>query len=147
MIAKSFALHNTLINHAENNSTVSKKRYMSIESQFKSLVKNIKEGFPHVDENLVLDILRLEHFKPNWQGTTTIEIQYRKDSANLQEKKDKLYDKFNMLPMEKDERTLRFKAKKMYLQDIEEFFENDPDIEYLSGSARLTEDDQYPSSQ
>ncbi len=123
------------------------KRYMSIESQFKSLVKNIKEGFPHVDENLVLDILRLEHFKPNWQGTTTIEIQYRKGSVNLQKKKDKLYDKFDMLPMEKDERTLRFKAKRMYLQDIEEFFENDLDIEYLTGSARPTEDDQYPSSQ
>ncbi|MDQ2684739.1 MAG: hypothetical protein M3Y25_02710 [Thermoproteota archaeon] len=49
--------------------------------------------------------------------------------------------------MEKDERTLRFKAKRVYLQDIEEFFENDPDIEYLTGSARPTEDDQYPSSQ
>ncbi len=123
------------------------KRYMTIESQFKNLVKNIKEGFPHVDESLVLDILKLEHFKPNWQGTTTIEIQYKKDVSSLQEKKDKLYDKFNMLPMEKDERTLRFKAKKMYLRDIEEFFENDSDIEYLTGSARPTEDDQYPSSQ
>jgi len=52
-----------------------------------------------------------------------------------------------MLPMEKDERTSRFKAKRMYLQDIEEFFENDSDIENLTGSARQTEDDRYPSSQ
>jgi hypothetical protein len=135
------------MNKDNSNAAKLNRRYINIESQFKSLVKSIKEGFPHVDENLVLDILRLEYFKPNWQGTTTIEIQYRKDSVNLQEKKDILYDKFDMLPMEKDEKTLRFKAKKMYLRDIEEFFENDPDIEHLTGSARPTEDDQYPSSQ
>jgi hypothetical protein len=52
-----------------------------------------------------------------------------------------------MLPMEKDERTLRFKAKKMFLQDIEELANNDSDIEFISGSAKPTEDDQYPSSQ
>ena len=51
-----------------------------------------------------------------------------------------------MLPMEKDKRTLRFKAKKMFLQDVEELFNNDSDIEHLSGSARPTEDGQYPSA-
>ena len=135
------------MNRVSSEAAKSNERYLNIKSQFDNLVRNIKEDFPHVDENLILDILRLEYFKPNWQGTTTIEIQYKKDSVSLQEKKDRLYDKFNMLPMEKDERTLRFKAKKMYLQDIEEFFENDSDIEHLTGSAKPTEDDQYPSSQ
>ena len=135
------------MNNDNDNQANPNKRSMDIESQFKGLVKNINEYFPFVDEILILDILRLEYFKPNWQGTTTIEIQYRKVSVNLEEKKDRLYDKFNMLPMEKDERTLRFKAKKMYLRDIEEFFENDSDIEHITGSARSTEEDQYPSSQ
>lgn len=130
-----------------SNAVKSNEKYLNVESQFKNLVGDIKESFPHVDENLILDILRLEHFKPNWQGTTTIEIKYKKNSSNLKEKKDRLYEKFDMLPMEKDEKTLRFKARMMYLRDIEEFFENDSDIEYLTGSARLTEDDQYPSSQ
>jgi len=89
----------------------------------------------------------LENFKPNWQGTTTIEIRYKKDIVNLDEKKDRLYNKFNMLPMEKDDRTLRFKAKKMFLQDVEKLFNHDNDIEHISGFARPTEDDQYPSSQ
>ncbi|WP_148687325.1 hypothetical protein [Candidatus Nitrosocosmicus hydrocola] len=75
------------MNKDNSNTSNPTKRFMSIESQFKSLVKNIREGFPHVDEYLVLDILRIEHFKPNWQGTTTIEIQYRKDSVNLQEQR------------------------------------------------------------
>lgn len=135
------------MNNEDSNTAKSNKKYLNVESQFKNLVGDIKESFPHVDENLILDILRLEHFKPNWQGTATIEIKYKRNSSNLKEKKDRLYEKFDMLPMEKDEKTLRFKARKMYLRDIEEFFENDSDIEYLTGSARPTEDDQYPSSQ
>lgn len=146
-MVKNIVLYSSLMNNEKNSSTHQNKRHIDLESQFKGLVKNIKENFPLVDEILILDILRLEYFKPNWQGTTTIEIQYRKDTANLDEKKDKFYDKFNMLPMEKDERTLRFKAKKMYLNDIEELFNNDSDIEHISGSAKSTEDDQYPSSQ
>lgn len=49
--------------------------------------------------------------------------------------------------MEKNESTLRFKAKKMFLKDIEELFDNDSEIAYVTGSARPSEDDQYPSSQ
>jgi hypothetical protein len=146
-MVKNIVLYYSLMNHEKNKSTHPEKRYVDLENQFKGLVTNIKENFPLVDEILILDILRLEYFKPNWRGTTTIEIQYRKDNLNLGEKKDELYGKFNMLPMEKDERTLRFKAKKMFLQDIEELTNNDSDIEFISGSAKPTEDDQYPSSQ
>ncbi|CAN5803506.1 hypothetical protein BH23THE1_BH23THE1_23150 [soil metagenome] len=134
------------MNNVKNASTNPSNRHVILENQFKDLVKNVKKYFPLVDEILILDILRLEYFKPNWQGTTTIEIKYKNDAVNLVEKKDKLYDKFNMLPMEKDERTLRFKAKKMFLHDVEELFNNDSDIERLSGSARPNEDGQYPSS-
>ena len=135
------------MNNGKNNSIDPRNKYIELENQFNNLVKNINKYFPHVDEILILDILRLDYFKPDWQGTITIEIQYRNDSVNLDEKKDRLYDKFDMLPMEKDERTLRFKAKKMFLRDLEELFNNDNDIEYISGSARPSEDDQYPSSQ
>lgn len=126
---------------------MTKKKYVELENHFENLVKNIKEYFPYVDEMLILDILQLEYFKPDWHGTITIEIQYRNNSVNLDEKKDKLYEKFHMLPMEKNENTLRFKAKEMFLKDIEELFDNDLEIAHISGSARATEDEQYPSSQ
>ena len=44
-------------------------------------------------------------------------------------------------------RVLRFKAKGMYLKDIAELLDDDPDIKEIGGSAELTEDDQYPSTQ
>lgn len=135
------------MNKNNSNHTMTKKKYVELENHFENLVKNIKEYFPYVDEMLILDILQLEYFKPDWHGTITIEIQYRNNSVNLDEKKDKLYEKFHMLPMEKNENTLRFKAKEMFLKDIEELFDNDLEIAHISGSARATEDEQYPSSQ
>ena len=51
-----------------------------------------------------------------------------------------------MLPIEKNDRTLRFKAKGMYLQNIEDLLEMDSEIEFINGEAELTEEDQYPST-
>ncbi len=115
-------------------------------NNYRDLVNKITQYFPKVDKTLILDILRLETQKSDWIGSTTVEIQYKNNDANLEEKKENLYNKFNMLPMEKDERTLRFKAKRMYLEDIEELIAKDQDIEYISGSAKSNEDDQYPST-
>ena len=114
-------------------------------SYYSNLKKKIKEYFPKVDENLILDILRIQSKHPNWIGSTTLEIQYVND-IDLNKKKEKLYDKYKMLPIEKNDRTLRFKAKGMYLQNIEDLLEMDSEIEFINGEAELTEEDQYPST-
>lgn len=115
-------------------------------NNYRDLVNKLTQYFPKVDKTLILDILKLETQRSDWVGSTTIEIKYKNNDINLEEKKETLYNKFNMLPMEKDERTLRFKAKRMYLEDIEELIAKDQNIEYISGSAKSTEDDQYPST-
>jgi hypothetical protein len=114
-------------------------------SYYSNLKKKIKEYFPKVDENLILDILRIQSKHPNWIGSTTLEIQYVND-IDLNKKKEKLYDKYKMLPIEKNDRTLRFKAKGMYLQNIEDLLEMDSEIEFINGEAEVTEEDQYPST-
>lgn len=114
-------------------------------SYYSNLKKKIKEYFLKVDENLILDILRIQSKHPNWIGSTTLEIQYVND-IDLNKKKEKLYDKYKMLPIEKNDRTLRFKAKGMYLQNIEDLLEMDSEIEFINGEAELTEEDQYPST-
>lgn len=115
-------------------------------NKYRDLVSKLTQYFPKVDKTLILDILRLETQNSDWVGSTTLEIKYKNNDVDLEEKKEGLYNKFNMLPMEKDERTLRFKAKRMYLEDIEELIAKDQDIEHIGGSAKSTEDDQYPST-
>lgn len=128
-----------------NDTKSSNDKSFDLKSDFSNLKNKIKEYFPKVEENLILDILRIQTKQKDWIGSTTIEIQYI-DNIDLKKKKDKLYDRYNMLPIEKDDRTLRFKAKGMYLQNMEELLEMDSEIEFISGEAEVTEKEQYPST-
>ena len=134
-----------MINMIENNTKSLNDKSSDLISYYSNLKKKIKEYFPKVDEKLILDILRIQSKHPNWIGSTTLEIQYVND-IDLNKKKEKLYDKYKMLPIEKNDRTLRFKAKGMYLQNIEDLLEMDSEIEFINGEAEVTEEDQYPST-
>ncbi|HEX7258520.1 MAG TPA: hypothetical protein VF242_10715 [Nitrososphaeraceae archaeon] len=129
----------------ENNAKSSNDKSSDLISYYSNLKNKIKEYFPKVDENLILDVLRIQSKRQDWIGSTTLEIQYVND-IDLNKKKEELYDKYNMLPVEKNDRTLRFKAKGMYLQNIEELLERDSEIEFIDGEAEVTEEDQYPST-
>ena len=129
----------------ENNTTPLNDKSSDLISYYNNLKNKIKKYFPKVEENLILDILRIQSKQKDWIGSTTLEIQYVED-ADLNKKKEKFYDKYKMLPMEKNERTLRLKAKEMYLQNIEELLERDSEIEFIRGEAEVTEKDQYPST-
>jgi hypothetical protein len=123
----------------ENNTKSLNDKSSNLISDYNNLKNKIKEYFPKVEENLILDILRIQTKQKDWIGSTTLEIQYI-DNIDLKKKKDKLYDRYNMLPLEKDDRTLRFKAKGMYLQNIEELLEMDSEIEFINGEAEVTEE-------
>jgi hypothetical protein len=128
-----------------NDTKSSNDKSFDLKSDFSNLKNKIKEYFPKVDENLILDILKIESKHQDWIGSTTLEIQYI-DDIDLNKKKEKLYDKYNMLPIEKNDRTLRFKAKGMFLQNIEELLKMDSEIELVNGEVEITEEDQYPST-
>lgn len=134
-----------MINMIENNAKSSNDKSSDLVSYYSNLKNKIKEYFPKVEENLILDVLRIQSKRQDWIGSTTLEIQYVND-IDLNKKKEELYDKYNMLPIEKNDRTLRFKAKGMYLQNIEELLERDSEIEFINGEAEVTEEDQYPST-
>jgi hypothetical protein len=51
-----------------------------------------------------------------------------------------------MLPSEMDDKTLRFKALGIYLEDTSELSQV-PEVEYISGSAEPSQKDQYASAQ
>jgi hypothetical protein len=129
----------------ENNTKSLNDKSSNLISDYNNLKNKIKENFSKVDENLILDILRIQSKQKDWIGSTTLEIRYI-DNIDLKQKKDKLYDRYNMLPLEKNDRTLRFKAKGMYLQNIEELIKMDSEIEFINGEAEVTEKEQYPST-
>ena len=115
--------------------------------EYQNFIKRISQLIPKVDQDLVLQILKFQTTKEEWRGSVTLRIKYQKNlEIDLNSKKGKLYEKYKMLPSEMDDRTLRFKALGVYLEDISELSQ-DPEVEYIGGSAAPSQKDQYASAQ
>ena len=113
---------------------------------YQNLMRKAKSLFPKVDQTLLMDMLKLETKQKGWQGTVILEIRYPEDRVLLEEKIDKLYNKYERVPSEKDDRTLRFKAVHIDTEELERLLKEDPEIEHITGSAEQTLKDEYPSS-
>lgn len=115
--------------------------------EYQNFIKRISQLIPKVDQDLVLQILKFQTTKEEWRGSVTLRIKYQKNlEIDLNSKKGELYEKYKMLPSEMDDRTLRFKALGVYLEDISELSQ-DPEVEYIGGSAEPSQKDQYASAQ
>lgn len=115
--------------------------------EYQNFKKRISQLIPKVDQDLVLQILKFQTTKEEWRGSVTLKIKYPKNiEIDLNSKKEKLYEKYKMLPSEMDDRTLRFKALGVYLEDLSELSQ-DPEVEYIGGSAEPSQKDQYASAQ
>jgi hypothetical protein len=115
-------------------------------SDYQNLMRKAESLFPKVDQTLLMDMLKLETKQKGWQGTVILEIRYPEGRVRLEEKIDKLYNKYERVPSEKDDRTLRFKAVHIDTEELERLLKEDPEIEHITGSAEQTLKDEYPSS-
>ncbi|RPJ25044.1 MAG: hypothetical protein EHM25_13850, partial [Nitrosopumilales archaeon] len=90
-----------------------------ITNEYQNFKKRIAQLIPKVDEDLILQVLKFQTMKEEWPGSVTLKIKYQKDlDTEFGTKKERLYEKYKMLPSEMDKRTLRFKALGLYLEDI-----------------------------
>ena len=117
-----------------------------LRSDYQNLMRKAERLFPKVDQTLLMDMLKLETKQRDWQGTVVLEIRYSGNRVSLDEKINKLYNKYERVPSEKDDRTLRFKAVHIDIEELENLLKEDPEIEHIGGSAELTQKDEYPSS-
>ena len=117
-----------------------------LRSDYQNLMRKAERLFPKVDQTLLIDMLKLETKQRDWQGTVVLEIRYSGNRVSLDEKINKLYNKYERVPSEKDDRTLRFKAVHIDIEELENLLKEDPEIEHIGGSAELTQKDEYPSS-
>ena len=130
----------------ENSEKPSSSSAFQMRSDYQNLMQKAENLFPKVDRTLLLDMLKQETTQKDWQGTVVLEIRYPKDQVSLDEKIDKLYNKYERVPSEKDDRTLRFKAVHIDTEELERLLKEDPEIEHITGSTEQTQMDEYPSS-
>jgi hypothetical protein len=116
---------------------------IKLKKGYNELLAESARLYPKVDQRLLLDILRFETTYKDWEGSVMLKIVYPAEGIDLEKKKDWLYSRHERVPSIEEKRTLRLKLIRLYLADIERLLNEDPDIEYITGSATLTPTDAY----
>jgi hypothetical protein len=100
--------------------------------------------FPKVDQKLLLNMLQLETSYGDWEGSSVmLKVVYPAEKVTIESKKEWIYEKFQRVATIEEKRALRFKGIRIYITELESMLKEDPDIEFITGSATLTPSDAY----
>lgn len=132
-------MEKTSINNQSESSTSSSK----LKTAYETFLQEAATLFPKVDQKLLLNILQFETTYQDWEGSVMLKIIYPATISDIDAKKDWIYRKYQRVSTIEENRTLRFKAIRMYLEEIEKLLKEDQTIEYITGSATMTPSDAY----
>lgn len=130
-------------NQSESSTSTSTTPSSKLKTAYETFLQEAATLFPKVDQKLLLNILQLQTNYQDWEGSVMLKILYPATISDIDAKKDWIYRKYQKVSTIEENRTLRFKAIRMYLEEIEKLLKEDPTIEYITGSATMTPSDAY----
>jgi hypothetical protein len=137
-------MEKTSINNQSKSSTSTSTTSSSkLKTAYNTFLQEAATLFPKVDQKLLLNILQFETTYQDWEGSVMLKIIYPATISDIDAKKDWIYRKYQRVSTIEENRTLRFKAIRMYIEEIEKLLKEDPTIEYITGSATMTPSDAY----
>jgi len=113
-----------------------------IKQDYQNFLKEAQLLMPKVDQSLLLDILYYQTRYPDWEGSVAFRVVYPAD-LDINQKKEWIYQKYQRMSKVEEEKTLKFKAIRMSMEELGKMLDEDPDIQYVTGSATLTPTDSY----
>lgn len=113
-----------------------------IKQDYQNFLEEAGLLMPKVDKSLLLDILYYQTRYPDWEGSAVLSVVYPAD-LDINQKKEWIYQKYGRMSRVEEEKTLKFKAIRMSTEELGKILDEDPDIEYITGSATLTPTDSY----
>src|SRR6476659_7996334 len=113
-----------------------------LKSSYQNLLQEAATLFPKVDQKLLLNIVQFETTYGDWEGSVLLKVVYPA-GKDMEMKKEWIYKKYQRVSSVEENRTLRFKAIRMYTEELEKLLNEDQEIEYITGSATLTPSDAY----
>jgi hypothetical protein len=126
----------------ESSTSTSVSSYSRLKSDYQNFLKESENLFPKVDQKLILNMLQLETSYPDWEGSVMLKVIYPA-KMDLESKKEWIYKKYQRVASIEENRTIRFKGIRIYIKELESMIREDPDIEFITGSATLTPSDAY----
>ena len=127
----------------EKTNVVSPSHSAKLKSSYENLLREAATLFPKVDQKFLLNILQLQTSYRDWEGSAMLKVVYPADKVDLEMRKEWIYKKYQRIPSIEENRTVRFKGVRMYVEELEKLLNEDPEIEYITGSATLTPSDAY----
>ena len=130
-------------NQSESSTSTSTTSSSKLKTAYETFLKEAATLFPKVDQKLLLNILQFQTSYQDWEGSVMLKIIYPATISDIDAKKDWIYRKYQRVSTIEENRTLRFKAIRMYIEEMEKLLKEDPTIEYITGSATMTPSDAY----
>lgn len=130
-------------NQSESSTSTSTTLSSKLKTAYNTFLQEGATLFPKVDQKLLLNILQFQTSYQDWEGSVMLKIIYPATISDIDAKKDWIYRKYQRVSTIEENRTLRFKAIRMYLEEIEKLLKEDQTIEYITGSATMTPSDAY----
>lgn len=113
-----------------------------LRQEYKQFLDKAAALFPKVDQKLLLNILQFQTAYSDWEGNTLLKVVYPA-GADLEGKKEWIFSRYNRVPSIEENKTVRFKAFRMYVEEIADLIAADPEIQYITGSTSLTPAEAY----
>ena len=119
-----------------------------LKASYQKFLNDSAKLFPKVDQKLLLDMLQFESNYKDWEGSVLLKIAYDSNAnVDTEQKKEIIYQRYQKMPdVINEDRSLRVKVIRMYIEELEKLLNSDKDIVYLYGSASLSPTDSYSDS-
>ena len=125
-----------------SSSSLSSQSYSKLKTAYQNFLNELASLFPKVDQKLLLNMLQFETSYSDWEGSVMLKVIYPAN-IDIESKKEWIYKRYQRVATMEENRTLRFKGIRMYITELESILKEDPDIEFITGSATLTPSDAY----
>ena len=113
-----------------------------LKQDYQNFMQKAATLFPKVDQKLLLNMLQFENTYSDWEGNVLLKVVYP-SGTDMEKKKEWIYSKYQRMPSIEENKTARFKAIRMYVDDLDRMLSEDPEIEFITGSATLSPSEAY----
>jgi hypothetical protein len=113
-----------------------------LKQDYQNFIQNAATLFPKVDQKLLMNMLQFENTYSDWEGNVLLKVVYP-SGTDMEKKKEWIYGKYQRMPSIEENKTARFKAIRMYVDDLDRMLSEDPEIEFITGSVTLSPSEAY----
>jgi hypothetical protein len=113
-----------------------------LKQDYQNFIQKAATLFPKVDQKLLMNILQFENTYSDWEGNVLLKVVYP-SGTDMEKKKEWIYGKYQRMPSIEENKTARFKAIRMYVDDLDRMLSEDPEIEFITGSVTLSPSEAY----